>query len=118
MSARIRPLNRNNRQPVDLSNQNAVREFFRKQWHRPRQKVKSKIVRTIKINGKRVDVKTGAKLSDDENSKKICRRGYTDGQFQVTYINEMLNPYWKISSKLKKNEWGFKICSIRGMIFE
>lgn len=75
MAARIKPPNRNNRQPVDLSNQDAVREFFRKQWHRPKRKETSKIVKTIKINGKLVQVKTKARLSDDENSKKLCRKG-------------------------------------------
>ena len=78
MAARIKPPNRNNRQPVDLSNQDAVREFFRKQWHRPKRREAMKIVKTIKINGKMVEVKTRAKLSDDENSKKICRLGFTE----------------------------------------
>ena len=78
MAARIKPPNRNNRQPVDLSNQDAVREFFRKQWHRPKRKEISKIVKTIKINGKLVQVKTRPRLSDDENSKKLCRKGFLD----------------------------------------
>ena len=78
MVARIKPPNRNNRQPVDLSNQDAVREFFRKQWHRPKRKETSKIVKTIKINGKLVQVRTRPRLSDDENSKKLCRKGFSD----------------------------------------
>ena len=86
MAARIKPPNRNNRQPVDLSNEDAAREFFRKQWHRPKRKAKKKvsfketstIVKTIKINGKLVQVKTKARLSDDENSKKLCRKGFLD----------------------------------------
>ena len=43
MAARIKPPNRNNRQPVDLSNEDAAREFFRKQWHRPKRKAKKKV---------------------------------------------------------------------------
>ena len=84
MAARIKPPNRNNRQPVDLSNQDAVREFFRKQWHRPKRKETSKIVKTIKINGKLVQVKARAKLSDDENFKKLDRKGFTDGCLAVS----------------------------------
>ena len=77
MAARIKqPPNRNDRQSVDLSNQDAVREFFRKQWHRPKRKETPKTVKFIKINGKLVQVKTRTKLSDDENSKKICRFGF------------------------------------------
>ena len=77
MAARIKqPPNSNDRnqlQSVDLSNQDAVREFFRKQWHRPKRKETPKTVKIIRINGKLVQVKTRTKLSDDENSKKICR---------------------------------------------
>ena len=83
MAARIKPPNRNNRQPVDLSNQDAVREFFRKQWHRPKRK-ETKTVKTIKINGKLVKVKARPRLSDDENSKKLCRKGFTDDWLAVS----------------------------------
>ena len=80
MAARIKqPPNSNDRnqlQSVDLSNQDAVREFFRKQWHRPKRKETPKTVKIIRINGKLVQVKTRTKLSDDENSKKICRLSF------------------------------------------
>ena len=38
----------------------------------------SEIVKTIKINGKLVEIKTKARLSDGENSKQLCRKGFLD----------------------------------------
>ena len=71
----IKYSNKNNLQSIDLTDQEAVREFFRNKWHRPKKKGNKINVKMVNINGKMVEIKSKSKFSDDENSKKLCRAG-------------------------------------------